>query len=467
MALRTSPLIVVLFAPLTSCGTLTPDGEGNEPRRDPVSGFIDGPGIEVCFGDRRIVSKSQAPDGPLSICLSPDSIAPSCASSADCRRGETCTCGRCLTRPCRDATQCDAGHVCQSNRCVAGCSSARGCAEGDVCNSGGCARPCSSDEGCAFGETCGSFDGTCVVKLCGEAVTCGGDEVCVAQEHVADLREPHVLEQAGTRWAFLAMHEPAPSKACAIHRARVVDARRWEFDPLQPVVEPGPADGGCVTAPTVTIEGETWLMAFARGDGSAILSARSADGASFERSDVAVLQPEAPWEGGRVMAPSLARWAGQLVLLYQAAGGIGVAEVQGEAARRLGAGAWLEPTDFEDPVLWHAVESIGSPFAVDYGGTLLVYLTVRGVEGSDATTPSISYPADTNPSIGLVATRDLVSIERFPVGPVFARRTNLRAYLGESEPSTFFSSGATWLVYTASDASGSRTTGLGMAQAPR
>jgi hypothetical protein len=119
---------------------------------------------------------------------------------------------------------------------------------------------------------------------------------------------------------------------------------------------------------------------------------------------------------------------------------------------------------FDDPVLWRNVDRVGSPFAVERDGVLLVYLTVRGVEGSDATTPSGQvYLADANDSIGLVSTRDLIGVEVFVGGPVFARRTNLRAYLGEAEPSVLFESTGSWMVYAGSDASGSLRTGLGLA----
>jgi hypothetical protein len=57
----------------------------------------------------------------------------------------------------------------------------------------------------------------------------------------------------------------------------------------------------------------------------------------------------------------------------------------------------------------------------------------------------------------------LQGVEVFAGGAVLARRTNLRAYLGEAEPSVLFEGGASWLVYASSDATGVQRTGLGMA----
>jgi len=118
----------------------------------------------------------------------------------------------------------------------------------------------------------------------------------------------------------------------------------------------------------------------------------------------------------------------------------------------------------EDPLFWRGVQRVTSPFAVERDGAMLLYVAARGAEGSDAQVAAGGvYPADVNDSIALLASRDLVAWDRFPTGPVLARRTNLRTYLGELEPAVMFLDEGAWLVYVGADASGVATTGLGLA----
>ena len=465
---RPTAALLVLTTAISACGLLTPDELSQSDRGDVVSGFVEGPGIEVCFGDQRIVSASQSKDGPLSLCLGSAMSPKACEGDTSCASGERCVCGRCTTRPCRTATECEGREVCRSNRCAAACTGEQDCGPGEICNSGGCARPCSSDEACAFGEKCSAFDGTCAVKLCSATVSCSGDDVCVEQERVADLREPHLVRTGAEVVGFVELREGV-THDCAVYRVRIDSPRRWVVEPPTAVLEPLSEDGGCVGAPSVLLEDGAWTLYASRGDGSGIVRAQSVDGSIFSRDAAPVLVPSEPWEEGRVASPAIVRWHGESIMAYEGGpgAGIGLARIDAEGhATRLTTGAWLTPADFEDPVMWRYIERIGSPFVVERDGALLVYLTVRGMEGSDAVTGTTGgYPADPNDSIGLVATRDLVEVERFVSGPVFARRTNLRAYLGEAEPSVLLQSSGSWLVFAASDASGRQRTGLGLATA--
>jgi len=159
-------------------------------------------------------------------------------------------------------------------------------------------------------------------------------------------------------------------------------------------------------------------------------------------------------------------WAGGVVMLYEGGrgAGVGIAREGVYGFERVADGPWVSPLVFEDPVNWRGIERIGSPFALDRGGVLYAYLTVRGVEGSNAVEkPNHAYPADANDSIGLASTRDLRNAEVFAAGPVFARRTNFRAYLGEAEPAVMVDAEASWLMYTSSDATGEQRIGVGLA----
>jgi hypothetical protein len=468
--MRRRAVVLLVSTSALACGLLVPADLVERECRDEVSGFVDGAGVEVCFDGTPVVSSSQAKDGPLSVCLAVGDEARPCGPGGACGAGERCSCGRCTTRPCRTSTECEVGDVCQANRCTSACTGDRDCGEGERCSAGGCARPCAASVDCPFGESCSTFDGTCVVKLCGEVVGCGGSDVCVPQQVVADLREPHAMLWREGRVAFFEVRGgPAAPNDCSIFRARVDGDRRWVVDPTTAVLEPAADDAGCLGAPSVVAAGEGLVLVASRGDGSGIVRAFSEDGVVFTREDALVLEPASSWEAGWVGSPGVAAWSGGIVMLYEGGrgAGIGMARLESSGAERMSEGPWLAPSTFEDPVLWRHVERVGSPFAVGREGVLLVYLTVRGVEGSDAVTQAGEvYVADANDSIGLASTRDLRGVEVFAGGPVLARRTNLRAYLGEAEPSVLFDAGASWLVYASSDATGAQRTGLGMATVP-
>lgn len=450
----------------TGCGLLGVDEEARKSIRDPYVGFVDGPGVEVCFGASRVVSPSKSKTGmPLSVCITKGVEPRACGSASDCRASESCVCGRCVTRPCSSGTDCESQEVCKDSRCTRGCTADDQCNPGEVCSGGGCARPCGSADDCAYGEKCGALDGTCIVKMCSQTVSCAATDECVAQEEIADLREPHLIDFQGTRWAYIELRRRAGKGAvtCAIHRARVTSARRWSVEPMEPVLVAGDEDDGCIGGPSVIEQGETLVMYASRGSGTGIVRAHSADGVVFEREADEVIFPRFDWEGGWVASPGAVVTASGVVVAYEAALGqaIGVATIgsDGQASVR----SWLVPSGFEDPVLWREVDRIGAPFLVERNGTLLLYATVHGLDGSDARAGDTVYPADPNDSVGLLATRDLLGWERFPTGPVFGRRTNLRAYLGEKDPAVVIDGTGSWLVYVGSDASGASLTGLGLA----
>ena len=458
---------------LLACGLLDlgdlSEGSG---RRDEMTGFVDGAGIEVCYDGLKVVSSSQAKNGPLSVCLRVGDTAKSCLNGEVCSVGEICECGRCTTRPCRTSAECGNGEACQSNRCASSCADDRDCHVGERCSAGGCARICDGDAGCAFGERCSSFDRTCVVKLCGEVVACSGEDVCVQQQRVADLHDPHAMITEHRRVAYVEVRgDIAAPNDCAIFRARIVgrnngDARRWVVEPTTAVLVPGDDDGGCLGGPSAIQEGGKLMLYASRGDGSGIVRASSKDGVVFERDEGFIFEASAAWEKGWVGSPGVALWSGGVVMLYEGGpgAGVGIAMVEPSQAVRVANEPWLAPHVFEDPVYWRGIERVGSPYALVRDGVLYAYVTVRGTEGSDALARSGEvYPADVNDSIGLAATRDLRAVDVFGAGPVFARRTNLRAYLGESEPAVLVDGGGSWLMYVSSDASGQQRMGLGMA----
>lgn len=471
--------LVALAVLQASCGMLGADDSVPTPKLDPASGFVDQSAVQLCFDGKLVVSSTHTSNGPMAFCLASGVTAALCEDDAACGQGEHCLCGRCVTRACRVGTDCDAGQVCHNNRCVASCSPETPCEGGHPCVSGGCSRPCNGDNDCAYGEVCSSFERVCVVKLCGKSTGCASSEVCVDQEWTADIREPHLMNpdaataQGGSSTkpaANVAYLELATGKSCAIYRAVLQTDRRWQVDPIAPVLEPGQDDNECLGAPSVVMHDGRYIMAAARGDGSAIVSAHSSDGVAFVREQAPLLTPSVPWENNWVGAPSVATWRDKFVLVYEGGrgSGIGLAVVEPDGAHRVSDAPWLVAQHFVDPVYWRSVSKVSSPAAFARNDALLVYLTVRGVEGVDATTSlGDVYPADENDSIGLASTTDLLNLEVFPAGPVFARKTNMRAYLGESEPCVAYSPKGSKMVYVRGDASGKLRMGLGLAATHR
>jgi len=457
---------LVLIAVTAGCGLAGVDDEARKAIRDPYVGFVDGPSVEVCFGATRVVPPAKSKTGTaLAVCVTKGVEPRTCGSASDCRSSESCVCGRCVTRPCTGATDCDSQEVCKDSRCTKGCTGDEQCAAGEVCSGGGCARPCGTAEDCAYGEKCGALDGTCIVKICSQTVSCGASDECVAQEEIGDLREPHLLDFGGQRWAYVELRRPAGKGAvtCAIHRARVVDSRRWEVDPVEPVMSAEAEDDECIGGPSLIEQGGELVMYASRGNGTGIVRARSSDGVAFVRDVDEVIFPRFDWENGWVGSPGAALFGSTLVVAYEADRGraIGIATIGQDGVASVQ--SWVVPSGFEDPVLWRNVDRIGAPYLFARDGTLLLYATAHGQDGSDAVAQSGTYPADPNDSIGLLATGDLIHWVRFPTGPVFGRKTNLRAYLGEKDPAVVVDGAGSWLVYVGSDASGASLTGLGIA----
>lgn len=449
------------------CGLLTDDSQQQpEGMRSPWIGFVDRAGIEVCVSGERLVTAARAKQQPLSVCADPVASALPCVREADCGEGEQCLCGRCLTRACRDSTDCDSRQVCQASRCAAACMRESDCPANYACTGGGCAKRCGSDNDCAFGEACSALDGTCIVKLCGTQVTCSATEQCLPIERVGELREPHLMQENGAPTvAYVELRQGSAS--CAIHRARIVQPKRWELE-AQPVLAPEPQDEGCLGAPTVIHTGQGLVMIAAPGNGRSLIIARSADGLGFVRDQQPLWSPQFDWEQGRVGSPSAAIVGDTTVVAYEAANGqaIGLLRLGEQGAEPVSDQPWLTPVGLEDPLFWRSIEAVRAPCAVGSDEGLKLYVAGRGVEGFAALSASAgTYPPDINDSIGLIASPDLVRQDSYPAGPVFARRVNLRAYLGELEPSVLVLPDRTWLVYVAADASGEHVTGLALAEA--
>ncbi len=75
-----------------------------------------------------------------------------------------------------------------------------------------------------------------------------------------------------------------------------------------------------------------------------------------------------------------------------------------------------------------------------------------------------AMPADPNDSIGMAASKDGVTFVPYPAGPVLARVTNLRSYLGEREAAVrLLPGGGATITFVSMDATGTSESGLAQA----
>lgn len=470
MTTRAAPLLVACLA--TACGLAPHDGAIDVVPDDGVSGFTDEGAVEVCVGARRIVADGAS--DVLSVCVADRATARACGAAVECGARERCLCGRCIVVACAGNADCAADEVCRSGTCGKACAADDACRTDEVCSFGRCARRCADDTACGFGERCGGSSRVCEARLCSSDAACGAGAHCEAETELAELREPFVVD--GVAYAEVRRRGAGGAISASIARFVRASLTRWRAEPEAPVLSPGAGDADRVGAPSVVASPGRVDLWFASGAHAAISHAWSRDGVAFTRDADAVLTPRDAWEGGAVGSPAVVDVAGTRFLLFEAGAGadqgspagVGVAKLDASGtAARLAPTPWLGPAAFEDPERFRDVTSVGGPFAlVDAHGTVRVFAHARGVEGGPARTFDADVPADPNESIVLVTTRDFGAFERAPVGPVYARRTTLRTYLGEREPSVALVdplTGRASLVVVASDASGKLPAGLDVA----
>jgi hypothetical protein len=136
---------------------------------------------------------------------------------------------------------------------------------------------------------------------------------------------------------------------------------------------------------------------------NAIVRNEALDGRSFDRAPVTVLEPEAPWEGGTVGAPSALRVEGEIWLYYAAPGGIGLARSTDGFTFAREPAPVLAPADGG----WEQGAVPASPGVVALpDGSLRMFYEVPGEGGAS--------------SIGEARSTDGITWERVGSGPALA-----------------------------------------------
>lgn len=451
--------LVVAACALSAC---EPPGAGLDPfPGDGVSAFGPSAPVSVCIGSVRAI-----PGGAASLCIADSTSKLACEADSDCPSPEVCQCGRCLVQACDPSTVCPSGEACRSGRCAKTCVADAECGAGQICTGGGCTKACDADSDCHRGEVCG-FQGTCESTACGPMVACGAGQSCEPVAKDGDVREPSVIRVGEQDVLFF---ELRGEQGSSIYRAVAKDPLHFKADPETPVLVPG-GSAKDVRAPSALVDSDGSVSLFvAVGAGESIGLATSKDGGrTFQWTNENALLPAAPWEKGVIGSPGAVIRSGVRFVFYEGGNGagIGLAKLTDGALVRVATEPVMRPVDLEDAVFWRSVKSIGAPFALADGPAVRVYVTANGIEAGGATTENGPVAPQPNDSIGLFATFDLTTFDRYPTGPVFATEGGLFGSLGEREPSVHLTSDGATMYFIATNPSGAVSSGLAAASTVR
>jgi hypothetical protein len=260
--------------------------------------------------------------------------------------------------------------------------------------------------------------------------------------------EPTVLADDAGYTLWLEMSNAVGSER-AIWRAISDDGVSYRFEPAaDPVLE----DAGDARAPSVVRDASGWALYYETGAG--IRMARSADGIAFDA-------PTTPLAGD---------WHAPAAVV--APGGATLVFVQdGTGAPR----AVYAPADVTDPVLWRAVERVGSPYALVESGplgapTLRLWFDAFGTESGSSVQFGEIVAIPPNDSIGFASApaSDPAALATYPFNPVFDRVVAFLEHRAERGPAVVRVPGreAYLLYYGGGKADGSEVEGLGVARNP-
>ena len=432
---------------------------------DGISAYGPAAAVDVCIGSAHAI-----PGGAASLCMAAGTAALACDADSACDAPERCLCGRCIVRACDTGSVCPSGEACRGGRCTRSCTTDPDCDPGEACSGGGCTHACDADTDCHRGEICG-FLGTCEATPCGPAVACGAGQTCEPVAIDGDVREPSVVTLGDTDVFFFELRS---AEGSSIYRATARDPLHFKADPPTPVLV-ADAPGTRVGAPSAVArggegEGSAVDLFVSLEGGASIGLATSGDGGrTFKWVGTTLLTPSEPWEKGAVGSPGAFERDGTTFVFYEggAGAGIGLAKLQGDVLERVSSAPVMRPSDLEDATFWRSVKALGTPFAQVEGSAIRVFVTANGIEAGTAVTEAGPVPAQPNDSIGIFATLDLATFDRYPTGPVYQTTGGLFGSLGEREPAVRRTAAGADLYFVATDASGAASSGLSAASTQR
>lgn len=442
---------VAISLVLAACGTL--DAPPTPPLVDPGKGpFRDAGGLEMCLGSARLVAR-QGAAGANGVCIDPAASEVACSADEGCAHGESCICGRCVVPGCTGTQPCGEGRICRGDRCTLGCVTDADCTSGDVCAEGGCTAKCQASSECGFGGTCDKLGGVCRAATCQVDDDCAIGRTCARVQRAGDVHEPAFVSDDAL---LVELREGGGATETSSIYAVTRDApRRFRLADAPLVV------GAAAPSPLVR-DGAIVALFAAAPDGTAIARYAATGGAA-----TTTLVPDRPWEAGRVASPAAIDFAGATWLFYEIgdSAGIGLARLDASYAVVEKRGPIVLPSSLENPGYFRGVDHVGTPAAVVSNGVVLLYVTAHGVEGTTAYQGDLALPAPPNDSVAMAASADLVTFDLAPQNPLFARRTNLRTYLGEREPALRLGPASASILFVAADAAGNLD-GVALATSP-
>ena len=241
----------------------------------------------------------------------------------------------------------------------------------------------------------------------------------ILAEEEATLREPSLVAQGELLVIYLERQvEVEGSLEGSILRAESDDGGlSWTQPETVLTAEQVPFASRRVGAPSVTREGDRWLMAFAVDEGAAIGWAESVDGETFTEPVEVVTASE----GKSVDSPSATALGRERRVYYAAA------QTSDEGERRVA----LEAISFEDPA---QIDDLGEVFApgVDCTSTSGTPARCWDAEGVDTPEVRVATSATnrrvyrlfytgrrgTSVGVGFAASPDGKAFSRFPFNPV-------------------------------------------------
>jgi hypothetical protein len=448
-----STIYVVLLC-CAACGFAPQDSFTGRRIGDGVSPWKDLGAIELCLGNDRIGPAGSEVGGACVSTGAPTEAA--CLADADCRSREMCVCGRCTLKYCSVASECGAARVCSfsDKRCLPTCIVDADCVgAGEFCSGGLCKARCGTTADCQTGELCNDA-GRCNIAPCSLETDCRAGETCREQRLPRATTEPSPIVVGPTIVLFLEMADPTGTER-QIWRAASADGRSFAFDPAEPII----AAGG---APSVIRFGDGLRMFLETPDGIAV--ADSPVGGN-QWSPPRLVIP------GDYHAPGAVQLSPGEVFVYVAEGDRGgLALWDGTGAPR----HVLSMADVTDPLMWRAVDHVGSPFALVETSPLgqpaiHVWFDAFGQESEDSIQFGVPTPIPPNDSVGFAST--LVSepdrLVRYPYNPVFDRVQALLDHRAERAPAVVqIGDEAYLLYYVAASADGTQAEGIGVARNP-
>lgn len=448
-------MVVFLFA--TTCGFAEPEIFTGRRVGDGISSWEDLGALPLCLANERIGPEGSPVGGFCVDRNTPNEAV--CNADDDCGARERCVCGRCTVQYCTTNGECGRGWSCSftDHRCVRPCGDDADCEGAAFCRNGGCTGRCGSDDDCAAGEICGGM-GRCVVADCADDSGCLSSEICKVQRVPRATAEPTVLaSEDGTEIVMWLELANATGSERAIWRAVSADGLAFLLDPASPVLE----DGGDARAPSVLRIDNGYRLYYETATGISV--ADSPDGVSFGTPTQVI--------PGDYHAPAAAATGSDVLVYVEVGDRDAIALWRGSGAPAV----VFRPEDAIDPVLWRAVERVGSPYVLveesSLGpATVRLWFDAFGTESGASIQFGEIVAIPPNDSLGYAAApaSDPGAFVSYPWNPILDRVVAFLDHRAERSPAVVRLPGTeSWLLYYGGwSADGTQAEGIGVARNP-